>query len=44
LRARCGCICMRPPRRLRGLRRPSTTLASVTVGRVPPRPYAAGPG
>ncbi len=30
--------------RLSGLMRPSTTLASVTVGSVPPRRYATGPG
>jgi hypothetical protein len=32
-----------PPRR-RGGRYPRTTFASVTVGSVPPLPYAAGPG
>ena len=33
-----------PPSRPVAGSRPSTTLASVTVGRVPPRSYAAGPG
>ena len=35
---------MLPPSRRFVPMRPSTTLASVTVGSVPPRPYAAGPG
>src|SRR5581483_1964432 len=44
LRARSACMAIRPPSSDLGLRRPRTTFASVTVGRVPPRPYAAGPG
>ena len=36
--------CIAPPRKRSGSSRPSTTCASVTVGSVPPRPYAAGPG
>src|SRR5215218_439199 len=35
---------MLPPKKLPRSRRPSTTLASVTVARLPPRPYAAGHG
>ena len=33
-----------PPAKRSGRSRPSTASASVTVGSVPPRPYAAGPG
>ena len=33
-----------PPKKSFGSRRPSTRLASVTVGFLPPSPYAAGPG
>jgi hypothetical protein len=36
--------CIAPPRKFRASSRPSTIFASVTVGSVPPRPYAAGPG
>ena len=43
-RALPGSSVMLPPRRRLPAMRPSTTLASVTVGSVPPRPYAAGPG
>src|SRR3954465_15685046 len=35
---------MLPPKKLPRSRRPSTILASVTVARLPPSPYAAGPG
>jgi len=37
-RAAAVSSCMRPPRKLSGLIRPSTRLASVTVASVPPRP------
>ena len=37
-RARSASIAMLPPRRRRVPMRPSTTLASVTAGSVPPRP------
>jgi len=43
-RAAAASIAMLPPRRFVVPMRPSTTLASVTVGSVPPRPYATGPG
>ncbi len=33
-----------PPAKPSGSIRPSATSASVTAGRVPPRPYEAGPG
>src|SRR5919204_354802 len=43
-RARSARSCISPPRNASGRSQPRLTIASVAVGSVPPRPYAAGPG